>query len=140
MWASAQQPPPPAPGGLGGRRRGHLAREDRRGRLGRHPVRQSAHAAAGRGHPVGERIAGYVPDTMGIRCDHVCETVVLQSQRGVKGGYSFARQPSEVTVLEVVELLEGSWAGELASIGEAPQARMPLTRRARGRIEGAHLS
>lgn len=32
---------------------------------------------------------------------------VLQSQRGVKGGYSFARPPAEVTVLEIVELLEG---------------------------------
>ena len=32
---------------------------------------------------------------------------VLQSQRGVKGGYSFARPPGELTVLEVVELLEG---------------------------------
>ena len=32
---------------------------------------------------------------------------ILQSQRGVKGGYLFARSPSEVTILEVVELLEG---------------------------------
>jgi Rrf2 family cysteine metabolism transcriptional repressor len=32
---------------------------------------------------------------------------ILQSQRGVKGGYSFARPPAEVSVLEVVELLEG---------------------------------
>ena len=32
---------------------------------------------------------------------------ILQSQRGVKGGYSFARSPSEVSVLEVVEILEG---------------------------------
>lgn len=32
---------------------------------------------------------------------------VLRSQRGVKGGYSFARDPSTVTVLEVVELLDG---------------------------------
>jgi Rrf2 family transcriptional regulator, cysteine metabolism repressor len=32
---------------------------------------------------------------------------ILKSQRGVKGGYSFARDPSEVTVLEVVELLDG---------------------------------
>jgi Rrf2 family transcriptional regulator, cysteine metabolism repressor len=32
---------------------------------------------------------------------------VLKSQRGVKGGYSFAREPSQVTVLEVVELLDG---------------------------------
>jgi Rrf2 family cysteine metabolism transcriptional repressor len=32
---------------------------------------------------------------------------LLRSQRGVKGGYSFARPPTEVTVLEVVELLDG---------------------------------
>ncbi|MBA2342189.1 MAG: Rrf2 family transcriptional regulator [Thermoleophilaceae bacterium] len=32
---------------------------------------------------------------------------ILQSQRGVKGGYSFARPAEKVTVLEVVELLEG---------------------------------
>ena len=35
---------------------------------------------------------------------------VLRSQRGVKGGYSFAREPSEITVLEVVELLDASSA------------------------------
>src|SRR3954470_6440102 len=32
---------------------------------------------------------------------------VLRSQRGVKGGYSFGRPPSEITVLEIVELLDG---------------------------------
>jgi Rrf2 family cysteine metabolism transcriptional repressor len=32
---------------------------------------------------------------------------VLRSQRGVKGGYSFARPAGEVTVLELVELLDG---------------------------------
>jgi Rrf2 family transcriptional regulator, cysteine metabolism repressor len=32
---------------------------------------------------------------------------VLRSQRGVKGGYSFARPATEVTVLEIVELLDG---------------------------------
>jgi DNA-binding IscR family transcriptional regulator len=32
---------------------------------------------------------------------------ILKSQRGVKGGYSFARPPGEVTVLDVVELLDG---------------------------------
>ena len=35
---------------------------------------------------------------------------ILQSQRGVKGGYSFARPAEKVTVLEVVELLEGELA------------------------------
>jgi Rrf2 family protein len=32
---------------------------------------------------------------------------VLSSQRGVKGGYMFARDPAEVSVLEIVELLDG---------------------------------
>ena len=32
---------------------------------------------------------------------------ILRSQRGVKGGYSFARPPQEITVLELVELLDG---------------------------------
>src|SRR5262249_42038655 len=32
---------------------------------------------------------------------------VLRSQRGVKGGYSFARPAEEVSVLEIVELLDG---------------------------------
>ena len=32
---------------------------------------------------------------------------ILRSQRGVKGGYAFARPPAEITVLEVVELLDG---------------------------------
>ena len=32
---------------------------------------------------------------------------ILRSQRGVKGGYLLARDPSEITVLEVVELLDG---------------------------------
>jgi Rrf2 family transcriptional regulator, cysteine metabolism repressor len=42
---------------------------------------------------------------------------ILQSQRGVKGGYSFARPPSEVTVLEVVELLEGELGADAAEAG-----------------------
>jgi Rrf2 family protein len=32
---------------------------------------------------------------------------VLRSQRGVKGGYTFARPATDVTVLELVELLDG---------------------------------
>jgi len=42
---------------------------------------------------------------------------ILQSQRGVKGGYSFARAPSDVTVLEIVELLEGELGTEAAANG-----------------------
>jgi Rrf2 family protein len=42
---------------------------------------------------------------------------ILQSQRGVKGGYSFARPPSEVTVLEIVELLEGELGSDASDAG-----------------------
>ena len=41
---------------------------------------------------------------------------LLRSQRGVKGGYSFAREPTQITVLEVVELLDGPVGGGAESI------------------------
>ena len=48
---------------------------------------------------------------------------ILKSQRGVKGGYSFAREPSTVTVLEVVELLDGAvGAGAETVFAEAAAA------------------
>jgi Rrf2 family transcriptional regulator, cysteine metabolism repressor len=48
---------------------------------------------------------------------------ILRSQRGVKGGYSFARPPAEVTVLELVELLDGPLGtGARGIFAEAAQA------------------
>ena len=45
-------------------------------------------------------------------------------QRGVKGGYSFARPPAEITVLEVVELLEGELGADAADAGRSgPRSR-----------------
>ncbi len=41
---------------------------------------------------------------------------ILRSQRGVKGGYAFAREPGEVTVREVVELLDGRLGAEAEGI------------------------
>jgi Rrf2 family protein len=41
---------------------------------------------------------------------------ILRSQRGVKGGYSFAREPSDITVLELVELLDGPVGAEAKGI------------------------
>jgi Rrf2 family protein len=59
---------------------------------------------------------------------------VLKSQRGVKGGYSFAREPSTVTVLEVVELLDGPLgAGAQGIFGEAAAA-------ARAVLEGTTIA
>jgi Rrf2 family protein len=51
---------------------------------------------------------------------------ILRSQRGVKGGYSFARPPQEVAVLELVELLDGpvghGTTGVFAEAAEAARA------------------
>ena len=48
---------------------------------------------------------------------------ILRSQRGVKGGYSFARPSNEVTVLELVELLDGPLgAGATGVFGLAAEA------------------
>jgi Rrf2 family protein len=43
---------------------------------------------------------------------------ILQSQRGVRGGYSFARPPEQITVLEVVELLEGELSSDANKSGQ----------------------
>jgi Rrf2 family cysteine metabolism transcriptional repressor len=42
---------------------------------------------------------------------------ILQSQRGVRGGYTFGRPPAEITVLEVVELLEGELGADSPQAG-----------------------
>src|SRR3954447_20988541 len=48
---------------------------------------------------------------------------ILRSQRGVKGGYCFAREPSEITVLEIVELLDGPVGREAKAVfAEAAEA------------------
>lgn len=48
---------------------------------------------------------------------------VLRSQRGVKGGYAFARAPSDITVLEVVELLDGPLGRDAVGVlGDAARA------------------
>jgi len=48
---------------------------------------------------------------------------VLRSQRGVKGGYSFGRPSDEVTVLELVELLDGPLGADATGVfSEAAEA------------------
>lgn len=62
---------------------------------------------------------------------------VLQSQRGVKGGYSFARPAEEVTVLEVVEMLEGEVG---AGAVEAGQPWTELAQSARATLAGTTIA
>jgi Rrf2 family cysteine metabolism transcriptional repressor len=48
---------------------------------------------------------------------------ILRSQRGVKGGYTLARPASEVTVLELVEVLDGPLGADASGIfAQAAQA------------------
>jgi Rrf2 family protein len=48
---------------------------------------------------------------------------VLRSQRGARGGYSFARPAADVTVLELVQLLDGPLGrGSVGVFAEAAQA------------------
>jgi Rrf2 family protein len=55
---------------------------------------------------------------------------ILRSQRGVKGGYSFAREPAHVKVLEVVELLDGPLGREATGVfGDAAAAAREVLER-----------
>jgi Rrf2 family protein len=65
---------------------------------------------------------------------------ILQSQRGVKGGYLFARSPSDVTVLEVVELLEGELSAGDASESEIWPAAIAALREVLARTTIAELA
>jgi DNA-binding IscR family transcriptional regulator len=48
---------------------------------------------------------------------------MLRSQRGVKGGYSFARPAAQITVLEVVEVLDGPLGPDATGVfADAAQA------------------
>jgi len=56
---------------------------------------------------------------------------MLRSYRGVKGGYSFARSPETISVLEVVELLDGPLgagaSGVFAQAADAARAVLAAT-------------
>ncbi|MCW3002815.1 MAG: Rrf2 family transcriptional regulator [Conexibacter sp.] len=47
---------------------------------------------------------------------------LLKSQRGVKGGYCFAKPASEITVLQIVELLDGPLGADADGIFAAAAA------------------
>ena len=42
---------------------------------------------------------------------------VLCSQKGPSGGYSLARQPKDITLLEVVEAVDGQLRGDAGTVG-----------------------
>jgi Rrf2 family protein len=65
---------------------------------------------------------------------------ILHSQRGVKGGYSFARPADELTVLEVVEALEGSLSADARNQGEIWSEAVEALRERLGALTIAEVS
>jgi Rrf2 family protein len=54
---------------------------------------------------------------------------IISSQRGVKGGYRFARDPASVRVLEIVELLDGPLGREAEGVfADAAEAARTVLR------------
>jgi Rrf2 family protein len=54
---------------------------------------------------------------------------LVKSQRGVKGGYSFAKPASQITVLEVVEHLDGPLGSDATGVfAEAAEAARAVLR------------
>jgi Rrf2 family transcriptional regulator, cysteine metabolism repressor len=52
---------------------------------------------------------------------------IISSQRGVKGGYRFARDPAAISVLEIVELLDGPLGRDAEGVfADAAQAARKL--------------
>ena len=65
---------------------------------------------------------------------------LLQSQRGVKGGYSFQRDPSEITVLEIVQLLDGEFDAEAAAAGGANEVWSKAVTSLRNELKGTTIA
>jgi Rrf2 family transcriptional regulator, cysteine metabolism repressor len=65
---------------------------------------------------------------------------ILHSQRGVKGGYTFARPPEDVTILEVVEALEGPLGAEAPAAGPIWVDAVETVRRQLGELTIAEVA
>src|SRR5262249_12525711 len=76
---------------------------------------------------------------------------VLRSLKGPNGGYRLARPASKITLLEVVEAVEGPIRGQAplaqeenaggfdTRIGEGCDQAAPLLRKQLGKVKGSHL-
>ena len=65
---------------------------------------------------------------------------VLASQRGVKGGYSFNRDPAKINVLEIVQLLDGEFDAEAAAAGGANEVWTRAVSALRNELSGTTIA
>lgn len=73
---------------------------------------------------------------------------ILQSTRGVEGGYTLLRRPNDISVLEVIEAIDGPLGSEIPvsdGLNAESQERLQLalrqvTRTARQQLEAIKLS
>jgi Rrf2 family transcriptional regulator, cysteine metabolism repressor len=65
---------------------------------------------------------------------------LLQSQRGVKGGYSFLRKPEDISVLDVVQLLDGEFDAEAAAAGGANEVWSRAVASLRNELKGTTIA
>ncbi len=79
---------------------------------------------------------------------HLVNHGILQSTRGVDGGYSLVRSPDDISVLEVIEAIDGSLFEEPVFVGTglAPvrerleMALLEVSRTAREQLQAIKLS
>jgi Rrf2 family protein len=68
--------------------------------------------------------AAKIATDIGVSRDHLSKILqrlsklgFVRSQRGPKGGFMLAREPKEITVLELVEAIEGAWTSPYCIMG-----------------------
>lgn len=94
--------------------------------------------------------AGEMPERFLLQILRVLVTHgILKSTRGVDGGYSLTRPANEISLLEVIEAIDGPLGGEnSAALGEVPDAVQgnlqtalkQVTKTARRQLEAIKLS
>lgn len=68
--------------------------------------------------------APHIADQLGVSRDHLKKVMqrlvkvgLVSSLRGPRGGFTLTRSAGEITMLEVVEAIEGKWAPPLCIMG-----------------------
>jgi Rrf2 family protein len=112
---------------------------------------QLAQSSSGAPVPCSQLAAeGHMPERFLLQIlRHLVTHGILQSTRGVDGGYSLERKPEEITLLDVIEAIDGPLSATTVSddaIGGLPcekklrEALEQITHSARRQLEAIKLS